>query len=438
MNNETEYNLLLQEVFRRTSGGVEPGLEVVSDLLAALGNPEQKLLCIHVAGTNGKGSVCAMLSAILRNSGFRVGGYTSPHLVELTERFHVNGEAISRECCMVLLKRLLAVDAERVEQSGRRAATFFELTTALAFSWLAEEQVDVAVIETGMGGEWDATNVIIPVLSVITGISMDHSDFLGTTLEGIAGEKAGIIKKGRPVVAAPQEAVVKAVLQSRATACGTVITWADEQISIGARIAGLTGQKLHVDSQQAGYGTLQLGLAGVHQAQNCAVAIAAYEVLCEQITMDIDPKAVRRGVKTVIWPGRFQVLNRDPLIICDGAHNEAAAACLVETWQEVFGKKAGKAIVICGFLKDKEWPKMIRHLQTIASSCRVVPVDNSRTAQPDNVAAEWQHCGVLVQAEKDLSNALRAAKEDAAQTGHPILICGSLYLVGEVMKHEII
>ena len=310
----------VERLFRRTADGIKPSLEVMEALVQPLDHPERSCALVHVAGTNGKGSVCAMIESVLRASGLKTGLYTSPHLLSFQERFRVNGVSISDK---KLNRYILALEAHSdaaCEELGLRRATFFELSTLIAFQFFADEQVDVAIIETGMGGRWDATNVVYPLCSVITKIGIDHTDFLGDTLEAIAGEKAGIIKSGRPVISAPQEIDARAVLD----AVGEPIRYSDE--SVGVRLLAAP-QRLKVETQERSLPAFELPLLGAAQRENVAVAVTALEVLSEMLSIEL---AFVESLEQVRWPGRLMEVSSHPSIWLDGSHNPQGGTVLAE------------------------------------------------------------------------------------------------------------
>jgi dihydrofolate synthase/folylpolyglutamate synthase len=363
--------------------GIKLGLENTVRLCEAMGHPESAFRVIHVAGTNGKGSVCAMLDVCLRAQGVRCGLFTSPHLIRFNERIRVNGEKIPDA----------AIDAglERIRRlSEGLAPTFFEISTVLAFDYFASSGCDWVVLETGMGGRLDATNVVTPVVSVLTPIAMDHAEWLGDTIEAIASEKAGIIKPGVPVVTSPQEPGVRRVFAERAEAVGAPLRVVD-RASFGGPV----------------------GLAGSHQRMNAALALEALAVAGRP--------SDGSALAAVSWPGRFQRVG-DRLVV-DGAHNPHASERLVTTWREEFGD--ARTEVIFGALADKDAAGMIAALEPIAERFVFVPVVGERG--DDGVgfrsALPFRRVG-------SVDEALRGDWDRAV----PRLATGSLYLVGDILR----
>lgn len=273
----------LSSLYRRNMHAVKLGLQATEALLEELGNPQESFAALHIAGTNGKGSVCAMLDSTLRAAGYRTGLYTSPHLIRFNERIRVNGREISDDEIRELLETVDAAAARVVASGKSRDATFFEFTTAMAFLYFQRMKIQVAVLETGMGGRLDATNVVTPALSIITTIGLDHMAYLGNTIEKIAAEKAGIIKPGRPVVCGPLKPEALQVIRETAQSRGAPLTVAAEAVNVWRKQETFAGQRVKVESQDHHYGPLTLPLLGTHQLANCAVAVAALEILRDEV-----------------------------------------------------------------------------------------------------------------------------------------------------------
>ncbi len=436
-----------EKLFKRTTQGIKPGLDIITALLDAMGNPHHGLAVIHVAGTNGKGSVCAMLESVLRASGFKTGLYTSPHLIDFAERFRINGTQMP-EARLDDYIRDMEKTADLVEAStGQRGATFFEISTAIAFQYFADEGVDIAIIETGMGGRWDATNVVIPLVSVITHIDIDHTNFLGDTLEKIASEKAGIIKPGRPVVCAPQSDKIMAVLRG----AGEPIICSSEAVSVvsvdGASIsvgkkrgssklaihsvesngAGCSvyvpSQKLRIETPSRNLPPINLPLLGECHRENCAVAVATLEVLSDLLDVELEFK---KGLEAVLWPARFQTICNDPLVILDGAHNPSAARALFKTLKEFYPKH--RIGFIFGFLDDKDSVEFVRMLKPLVARAWAVSIDAPRGTTAGHAAAQIRAAG-LEATSAEVSVVWNQAREWAvAEPDRLVVVTGSLYL----------
>jgi dihydrofolate synthase / folylpolyglutamate synthase len=380
--------------------GIKLGLENIQRLAAALGiraqGPDAPTF-LHTAGTNGKGSVCAMLDACCRAAGLSCGLFTSPHLVTFRERIMLNGAMIPEEDVAAGLTKIRALTA-----GWDHAATFFEITTALALEWFQRHGAQVAVLETGMGGRLDATNLVTPSVSIITPIALDHQQWLGDTLAQIALEKAGIIKAGIPVVSAAQPEEAARVLTEVA---------AERKASLEFMSAPLEG--------------FEIRLAGDHQAWNAALAVRALSLA----GLQLPDSALHSGLRQVEWPGRFQSI-ADRFVL-DGAHNPAAAERLAATWRAVHGEK--RATLVLGILRDKDVHGICQALLPIAGRILAVPVQSPRSATPQEICkvigklAPRQECIAV----RDLPAAIRIASSMERRT----LIAGSLFLVGEALAH---
>jgi dihydrofolate synthase/folylpolyglutamate synthase len=387
------YRDTLAWLFGTQTFGIKLGLENTRRLLAACGQPQEKLRFLHVAGTNGKGSTCAMMDSILRAADHRTALYTSPHLVDFRERIQVDGQMIPESSVAEGLT-LLRDASEGWEQ----APTFFELATVLAAWWFARQEAEFVVWETGMGGRLDATNAVTPLVSVIMPVGLDHQAWLGETIALIAAEKAGIIKPGIPVVSAPQAGEVRAVLEAKA-------------VEVGAQV-GFVGVPW-----EAG----PVGLAGAHQRWNAAVAIAALRVA----GVEVGEEAIRSGLARVKWPGRFQ--RAGAALVVDGAHNPSATEVLVATWREVFGKV--KARLVFGVLSDKDASALLHVLRAIADEVWLVPVAGARGASVDELRPAAEAAGFTAVHASTIEEVLAGEPSDRA----PVLVTGSLFLAGEVL-----
>ena len=404
-------------LFLRTTQGIKPGLDVISALLDALGNPHHRLAVVHVAGTNGKGSVCTMIESVLRASGFRTGLYTSPHLVHFSERFLINGCPIAEERLEQYIDKLEQAADSVADDSGLRPATFFEISTAIAFQYFADEGVDIAVVETGMGGRWDATNVVIPLVAVITRIDIDHTEYLGNTLEQIASEKAGIIKAGRPVVTAPQSEAVMAALRRE----GEPLLCSSDAVSV-VKVAA--PQRLKIETPSRSLPPINLPLLGECQRENCAVAVAALEILADMLGFD---PFFKEGLESAAWAARFQTLSKEPLIVLDGAHNPSAARALASTLKENHpGRRVG---FLFGFLKDKDSASFLHILRPLVSRAWALAIDAPRGMTADQAASQARAAGIDAEAGDAATSWKTAVAWAEEDPGHRmIVVAGSLYL----------
>jgi dihydrofolate synthase/folylpolyglutamate synthase len=396
-------------------------------LAAALGDPHKEVRSIHVAGTKGKGSTSAIIHSILRSSGLKAGLYTSPHLVSFRERIRINDTLISEESVGSLMDRI----REAVDTMAEDRPTFFEIYTALAFLYFKKKKADIAVYEVGLGGRLDATNIIEPLVSVITPISYEHTDILGATLAAIAGEKAGIIKEGSVCVSAPQEKEALAVIEARCEEKESGLILAGREIRFEElkatderevfSVAGLFGQ----------YKDLHMKLLGAHQVVNAAVAIAAVETL-RFSGMTISPEAIRKGVEEAKWPGRLELIKGSPRFLLDGAQNQASAHALALAVKRQF--KYRKLIIILGVSKDKGIKGILKELVPIADA---IILTRSRLVERAMDPAMIKQ--LITPKDKDVTvtdrtgDALVHARRKAAPQDL-VLVTGSLFIVGEARE----
>ena len=406
--------------------GIVPGLDTIRELCRRLGNPQDGLQFVHIAGTNGKGSVLAYVSTVLQCAGYKVGRYLSPTIRDYRERFQVGGRMITQKALCGLMEELKQV-CEDMTAEGFPHPTPFEVETALGFLYFSREKCDLVVLETGMGGRLDATNVIQNTLvAVLASVSMDHMQYLGKSLREIAGEKAGIIKPGCKVVTAQQEPEAMEVIRERAGQLQVSLTAADVAAAKRVRY-GLEKQRFDYEGMR----DLEIGLAGKYQIGNAVLAIQACRALAER-GYDIPEKALRQGIRDTRWPGRFTVLGKRPLFVADGAHNEDAAKKLAESIEFYFTNK--RIIFIMGILKDKEYEKIIELTAHYADQIlTVTPPDNPRAMGSYELAQEVAKMHPQVTAVDSLEEAveishLLAGKEDV------ILAFGSLSYMGKLME----
>jgi len=401
-------------------------LETTQYLLRLMGDPQHSLRFIHIAGTNGKGSVAAMLHAALSRAGYKTGLYTSPHLVSFCERFQINGQPIAEADVIRLVEQLKPLLETVAAHPEFRAPTFFEAVTAVALQYFHEQKVDVVVWETGLGGRLDATNVVTPLASVITNIAFDHTQYLGETLRQIATEKCGIIKPGIPVVTAAVVEEVLRVIRLTATAEGCPLTIVGRDIHAKRLSEDEQCQRVELTGTRHDYGPITIPLLGAHQTINCATAVAALEASGLPVT----PQQVSEGLIQTTWPGRFQIVNRHPTVVLDGAHNAAAAERLAATLRE---RCAGqKLTLILGVLRDKNYDQMCQILAPLAERILCVPVKSERTCDPDQLA-RWcmaTNPRLKITIAGDLAEAYAHARSEKAEA---IVVTGSLFLVGEAL-----
>lgn len=432
------YESALEYIHAVQWAGHKPGLSRTRTLLAALGDPHKKLRFVHVAGTNGKGSTAAMLASCLQAAGYRVGLYTSPFINRFNERIQVNGEQIPDDALVRLVERVRpAADAMA------DVPTEFEIITALGMLWFAEEKCDIVVLEVGLGGRLDSTNVIdAPEAAVIARIGLDHTKLLGTTLAAIAGEKAGIVKPGSAVVSWPQDAEAMAVVEAAAAAADDTLTVPDfSQLAVGAVDWHAPGAPVRSFSYGR-FANLRTKLLGSYQPSNAALAIETAVALRER-GWRISDEAVRQGVADAAWPGRFEIVRAgegEPTIVVDGGHNPQGAQALVDSLVDVFPGR--KPVFIIGVLEDKDYPVMLETVLPHGSAFVAVAPDNPRALPASKLARaiRWTGqdllgCSACVNpyVARDMADALAHARELAGPDG---LICsfGSLYSVGALKE----
>lgn len=424
----------LQALFDRTAAGIRPGLEVINTLVGSMDNPQFAFGVIHVAGTNGKGSVCAMLESMLRRTGIKTGLYTSPHLVDFRERIRVNGAFLDDKTLAAALDASLAADRVHQDQGGR-GATFFELSTAMAFHGFRAAGVQLAVIETGMGGSWDATNVVNPLLSIITPISLDHGEYLGTTLEAVAKEKAGIIKTGAPVIWGGQPPQAASVLEQRAREVEAPVRILEQLVSVMRLHQDLDGQKLRIETSSRSLPSLRCPLLGRHQLINIALAVAGMECLSDILGVTWPEEVFTAGLRDVYWPARAEVVSRDPPVLLDGGHNPDAALAMRDLIDECAGGR--KVALVTGILGDKDAAGYFAAWRGRIDRCWVVPVRSSRAADLESLRAAARQVVADVIA-VDLETACREALEWARRENGLVCVTGSLYLAGQFMEQHLI
>jgi dihydrofolate synthase/folylpolyglutamate synthase len=399
--------------------------------LAALGNPHRSYKTVHIAGTKGKGSTATMLAEMIRACGLKVGLYTSPHLMNVRERVAVNGQMISEQA---FAKTVSAV--ARVTSKARVSPpTYFEVLTAAAFLHFHNEEVDLAVIETGMGGRLDATNVVTPEVVGITSISFDHTAQLGNDLGKITREKAGIIKKGVPVVSAPQPAEVKAVLRQAAESADASLRFSDEGVDFSYRFEFSRSAGRHaricVTTPNSRFEHLHVPLYGEHQATNCTLALNMLDVLKSR-GLAIDDQQAMSGLDNVHLEGRLQMICEEPRILVDGAHNAASVDALMRAIGQHIPYDS--MIVIFGCQKDKDISGMIRRVQIGADKMIFTSTGSPRSADPNDLAALFtEHSGRMAQVAPTLDEAMHIATS-AITREDVICITGSFYLVAEALR----
>jgi len=407
----------LERMFSLRRFGIKLGLATIRRMLAGLGNPHRRYPCIHIAGTNGKGSVASGLAAVLVRSGYRVGLYTSPHLVRFNERIKVDGVDISDADIVRLYRRV------RRTLSGGREPTFFEFTTAMALDEFGRRKVDWAVIETGMGGRLDATNVLTPELSLITNVSLEHREYLGRSLPEIAFEKAGIIKHRRPVITGVRQPSAFAVVEQTARKKSAPVYRLGSQF----RVRRQGGGRFTYHGMDHIWSDMATGLQGDYQTQNAALVLAACELLLRRAPL-ISPQGIREGLLTNRWPGRLEVVCEKPLIMFDGAHNLEAARQLARHLSAHFRER--EITMVIGILDDKPYRSMLRLLLPMATRLIITQAKINCALPAEKIEAAARTLVSDIRIIPDVGNALRCAIETATPDSLT-LVAGSLYVVGE-------
>jgi dihydrofolate synthase/folylpolyglutamate synthase len=405
-------------------------LRRIEMLLERLGNPQQAAKSVHVAGTKGKGSTAAMIASILSHSGYRTGLYTSPHLHSFTERIKIDGRPVAEDAFSRVVERIKP-EVEAVNHFGAFGElTTFEILTALAFSYFQERRVDYQVLETGLGGRLDATNVVKPEVCVITSISFDHMDVLGNTLTQIAREKAGIIKPGSSVVCSPQSAEAMEVIEKRCQEWGVRLIRVGSEVTWQRKAFNPEGQSFMLKGIRGEY-ELNIPLLGEHQLENAATAVATAEVLAER-GAKISAEGIARGLAEVHWPGRLQILRREPWTIVDAAHNADSAKKLVKALKSYFSFE--RVFLIFGASADKNIPGMVAELAFLPNVVIVTRSHHPRALEPAKLASEFAQRGITPEVAENVAYAVELALAKAMPHD---LICatGSIFIVAEVMEY---
>lgn len=422
--------MIIDRIHEFNRFGMVLGLDRMKELLRRLGNPQDDLKVIHVAGTNGKGSVSKYLEEGLSACGYKMGLYTSPYIETFNERIRYDGADISDEDLEYYGQKVVSA-AEAMVADGLDSPTEFEVVTAIAFLYFADRQADITILEVGLGGIGDSTNVVkSPLASVITSISYDHMAQLGSSLAEIAVNKAGIIKTGCPVIAnVPQRDAAK-IIARKAYAMGSRLY---DISGIRAAVSDETpfSQKVSMELYEKSYSDVEISMVGRHQAENLKTALATLEILRKSGAVKLDREALYEGLKRARQPGRFEVISEDPLVIIDGAHNEAGAQALQETMAQHFAGK--KILLVAGILADKEIDSIVKFLTKITDHIIVTEPDNPRKLAAEKLAGHVADFGVVAEAVPDVEAAVHRAKE-LADGYDVILFAGSLYLIGDVRR----
>ncbi len=420
MAQRDSYNKCIKAMYSLRRFGIKLGLSTIKSILHHLDNPQDTYKCIHVAGTNGKGSIASALSSILRTSGYKVGLYTSPHLVKFNERICINNKPVSDKNIVESYKAVNKVIQSNLE------ATFFELTTAMALYEFNRQKVDWAVIETGMGGRLDATNIIKPVISIISNISVEHQRYLGSAIEQIASEKGGIIKKAVPVITGVKQKKTTSVLKKIAAEQSAPFYRLGNEFRI-RRNKNRTFSYFGINTV---WKNMRTGLLGAHQIVNAAIVLAACEILSHNKT-NLSFQSIKQGLAQNKWPGRLEIVSSSPLIILDGAHNLIATRCLAKFLSENLTKR--KITLVTGILDDKPYAAMLACLLPLCNKVILTRPKVNRALSPERLFPAAKKIIQDIEIIHDVGKAIKYAIKTAS-VNDAICIAGSLYLVGEAKE----
>ena len=398
-----------------------PGLDRVKTLCHALGDPQDKLRFIHVAGTNGKGSFCSMLDSVLREQGYRVGLFTSPYIMEFGERMRVDGKNISDGELCSLVERV-----KPIADSMDDKPTEFELITALAFLYFAEKKCDYVVLECGLGGRLDATNVIkTPILSVVTGIALDHTAILGDTHEKIAAEKAGIIRAGVTTLWCGSHDGAEQVIKEKCESVGAKFIKIDRSSAVINKMT-LEGTDLDFGTHRG----IRIPLLGSYQPINASNVLCAIDIL-RSVGVEIGDRAIRDGLASVVWHARFEIINKEPLVIADGGHNPEGIDGAVDSVKQYFTDKVG---IVTGVMADKDYQYMASRIAEVSDKVFCLTPDNPRALRAADYAKVFENLGVDATTCASVEEAVDSAMRWAKESSKPLVCLGSLYMYGEIRK----
>ena len=416
------YNEALAYISTVSARGAKPGLQRIRTLMEGLGNVQNSLRFVHLAGTNGKGSTSCMLSGILRAAGYKTGLFVSPFVIRFNERIQINGQHIPDEKLAEIVERI-----SKVADTMDEPLTEFELITAAGFVWFAEEQCDIVVLETGLGGRLDATNIIeTNECAVITNIGLDHTDYLGNTPAEIAYEKACILKGNRPVVAYESQPDALSVIKDYAASHGNPLRVTDFA-AIQPVFADLKGQRFQYKNKE-----YTIRLLGAHQQRNAALVLETVEQLRE-LGWNITDECVVRGMAEAQWPARFELLCEEPIVFVDGAHNLQGVESLQKAVEDYLGGR--RVICLTGVLADKDWQEMMALLRSVAAEFITITPDSPRALTNEALAEYLRGTGAIAHAAESVPMGMDMALERARETDSVIVACGSLYMASEVREY---
>lgn len=413
--------------------GIKLGLDNMVRMLKAFGNPHQNLKAVHIAGSNGKGSVAAFVSRILQKAGYQVGLYTSPHLSDFSERIRINGKRITSDEVVYLTRLIRAKQCEVAQEDGTigdptsvTSMTFFEFTTLMAFLYFLQKKVDFAVVEVGMGGRLDATNVLYPLVSVITNIAKEHQQYLGKTIEEIAREKAGIIKPHGILITAVAQSRILTKIRSQCREMGSILY----RIGKDTRVSEDNRGGFNYHGIFSNYRGLKINIRGEYQIKNAALAVGVAELLSKQGYL-VDEKAIREGLQEMKWPGRLELVNQNPRVLLDGAHNLAAIEKLRKELEKNFSYR--KLFLVIGIMKDKAIRPILKQILPLGNHTILTQPQMDRSASPLSLLKSARSITDQVEVVEDVKQAVQKARTLA---GKDDLICitGSLFTVGEARE----
>jgi dihydrofolate synthase/folylpolyglutamate synthase len=410
--------------------GIKLGLEKINYLLELLRNPQDEYKIIHVGGTNGKGSVCTMLGSILTEAGYKVGVNTSPHLVEFTERISINGEEISKQEVLRLVNVLKPLVEKINTETEMEHPTYFEVVTTMALQYFAEQEVDFVVLEVGLGGTYDATNIVNPLVSVITPVSLDHTDMLGESLVSVAKNKAGIIKQNGILVTNNNDPEVMDVIKATCKEKGCELFNVGADIQYTITNSDLNGSSFDVYGIENSYKDLKLNLIGEHQVSNAVTAVAVAELL-SKFDIGIQESIIRTGLGKTVWPGRLEILQKSPYLVLDCAHNPSAARALKSNLQ-LFNFE--KLIFIIGMCKEKDIPNYIKELVQGADAVIVTRAKIHRAAEPEVLFQEVTKYVDNVILKPSVKSSIEYVKSKLASDKDLICVTGSIFTVAEAAE----
>ena len=425
MDSKYHYNKCIETMYRLKRFGIKLGLSTIRSMMHGLGNPQNSFSCVHVAGTNGKGSIASSLASILKESNYRVGLYTSPHLVRFNERIQINDKPVSDENIVEAYEAVKNVCTNVF--TGKREPTFFEYSTAMALYEFGRQKVDWAVIETGMGGRLDATNIIKPALSIISNISLEHRTYLGNTIKEIAGEKGGIIKNNVPVViGARQKNAISTLKDIAQQKSAPFFCFGDE-----FKIRRNKNKSFNYFGIKNTWRNLRTGLQGSHQVDNAGLVLAACELI-DKNKAEISFESIQKGLEKNHWPGRLDIVSANPLIILDGAHNLIATRRLVQYLSKnLFNRNI---TLVAGILDDKPYSSMIKTLCSVCHRAILTQPKINRALPPEKLYPAAKEEVSDIKSIPDVSQAIKHAIETTPKND-AICIAGSLYLIGEAIEY---